>query len=355
MLNAELLSDRIARTSLQRRRNRETERRERIFNDKTRTIGVDKEGLDAQVNEKKKQEEAEREKQNAYDADMLHNSKVACILHNRQMKEKQAMEKAVVNYRHQYQQPWSQREYDLNNLGDAQMMLPGLVGEDLESKSRCQRQREQLREWLSQQQREQAAERHQLKLEEQRYDHSREELDSKALQLQNLEMERRKAAAIAIKDYNLAKAEETRRQEQAHNDQDNLAEIMNHMPGQLTGVDVGPSLGKVGVPGLCPSNDRKVRPESLQQVIQFQKHQIEEKKRMELEKKREEEGHDRIRLDSARTALLIERQQAKLNKQLRRHLDSTNIKLAETHKQEPDIERGHIDESFFSKFNTCSR
>lgn len=86
------------------------------------------------------------------DADMLHNSKVACILHNRQMKEKQAMEKAVVNYRHQYQQPWSQREYDLNNLGDAQMMLPGLVGEDLESKSRCQRQREQLREWLSQQQ-----------------------------------------------------------------------------------------------------------------------------------------------------------------------------------------------------------
>uniref|UniRef100_A0A3Q3RBK9 RIB43A domain with coiled-coils 2 n=1 Tax=Monopterus albus TaxID=43700 RepID=A0A3Q3RBK9_MONAL len=340
MLNAELLSDRIARTSLQRRRNRETERRERIFNDKTRTIGV---SVLMHV--------CGHVLYLYLDADMLHNSKVACILHNRQMKEKQAMEKAVVNYRHQYQQPWSQREYDLNNLGDAQMMLPGLVGEDLESKSRCQRQREQLREWLSQQQREQAAERHQLKLEEQRYDHSREELDSKALQLQNLEMERRKAAAIAIKDYNLAKAEETRRQEQAHNDQDNLAEIMNHMPGQLTGVDVGPSLGKVGVPGLCPSNDRKVRPESLQQVIQFQKHQIEEKKvKQEQMTLKQYEGHDRIRLDSARTALLIERQQAKLNKQLRRHLDSTNIKLAETHKQQ-----GHIDESFFSKFNTCSR
>ena len=41
-----------------------------------------------------------------------------------------------------------------------------------------------------------------------------------------------------------------------------------------------------------------------------------------------------MRLDSARTALLIERQQARLNKQLRRHLDGTNIKLAESQRQQ---------------------
>lgn len=35
---------------------------------------------------------------------------------------------------------------------------------------------------------------------------------------------------------------------------------------------------RVGVPGLCPSKDRKAPPESLQQVIQFQKTQVEEKK-----------------------------------------------------------------------------
>lgn len=40
MLNVELLSDRVARASLQRRRKTETERRERVFNDKERTIGV---------------------------------------------------------------------------------------------------------------------------------------------------------------------------------------------------------------------------------------------------------------------------------------------------------------------------
>lgn len=107
------------------------------------------------------------------DADMLHNSKVACLLHSRQVKEKRAMEKDIVNYRHQYQQPWCQREYDLNDpdrcrktdQSEGQMMPPGLVGEDRDSKSRLQRQRQQLREWLIQQQTERAAETHQQRLE----------------------------------------------------------------------------------------------------------------------------------------------------------------------------------------------
>lgn len=40
MYNAELLSDRIAAASLERRRNREMQRQDRIFNAKVRTIGV---------------------------------------------------------------------------------------------------------------------------------------------------------------------------------------------------------------------------------------------------------------------------------------------------------------------------
>lgn len=57
-------------------------------------------------------------------------------------------------------------------------------------------------------------------------------------------------------------------------------------------------------------------------------------KRKELEKKQEEERHDRVRLNSARATLLIERQQARMNRQLRRDLDSANAQLAETHKQQ---------------------
>lgn len=53
--------------------------------------------------------------------------------------------------------------------------------------------------------------------------------------------------------------------------------------------------------------------------------------------KREEEQHDRVRLDSGRAALLLERRQTKLNKQLRRQLDSTNVRLAETRRQQSVI------------------
>uniref|UniRef100_A0A8D3EDE5 RIB43A domain with coiled-coils 2 n=1 Tax=Scophthalmus maximus TaxID=52904 RepID=A0A8D3EDE5_SCOMX len=173
MMNSELPSERVARASLQRRRNTEAERRGRIFNDKVRTIGLDLEGLDTQVKQRKRLEEAEEEKQKACDAEMLHNSKVACILHNREVKKRRATETAIANFRHQYQQPCSQRDFDLNDpdrfkktsVEDAQMMPPGLVGEDPESKNRLLRQREQLREWLVEQQGEQAADRRQRMLE----------------------------------------------------------------------------------------------------------------------------------------------------------------------------------------------
>uniref|UniRef100_A0A4W6BU41 RIB43A domain with coiled-coils 2 n=1 Tax=Lates calcarifer TaxID=8187 RepID=A0A4W6BU41_LATCA len=145
MFNVELLSDRLAKASLQRRRDREAERQRRIFNDKVRTIGVSG-------------------KQNARgELKVFPSIKVACILHSREVKNKRAMERAIVSYQHQHQQPWSQREK--TDLRDAQMMLPGLVGEDPDSKNRLQKQREQLSQWLIQQQSEQAAERHQRKLE----------------------------------------------------------------------------------------------------------------------------------------------------------------------------------------------
>lgn len=81
------------------------------------------------------------------------------------------MEKAVVSYQHQCQQPWSRRERALNDPklsmkpGDSQMMLPGLTGEDPQFKIRQQKQKDQLRQWLIQQQSDQAAQRHQQKLE----------------------------------------------------------------------------------------------------------------------------------------------------------------------------------------------
>lgn len=86
------------------------------------------------------------------------------------------LDKAIVDYWHQHQQqPWSKCDQNNSDCSrkteqdDIQMMLPGLVGEDPECSGRRQRQKEQLREWLNQQQNEQKAERHQQMLEGQSY------------------------------------------------------------------------------------------------------------------------------------------------------------------------------------------
>ncbi|XP_077372025.1 RIB43A-like with coiled-coils protein 2 [Festucalex cinctus] len=336
----ELLSEGLSNVKVQRRRDIEARRRERLLDDKLRSIGIDKEFLDKQVAEKMARKKAEKEQQDAYDTTLLDNIKQASTLHPQHLNVKHDTKKAIVDSRHQHQQPGNGKELD----PEAQMMmLPGLLGEDPDSKRRAQRQREQLRRWLEQQQEEKAAEKHRQKMEELQDDRRRVDMDTEALQLQNKEMGRRKAAAVVTKEWNLntmTKTEERRRQERH---QDDIQQQGQHR-------------GMMGAPGLYPNSDRKPPPESLMQIVQFHKYQIEEKTRAELEKKREELRHDGVRLDSARTAVLLHRQQARRRKQLRRHVDTTNKHLAATqeHRKE-DIGRGHIDERFFSQFNTSCR
>ncbi|XP_055011632.1 RIB43A-like with coiled-coils protein 2 [Boleophthalmus pectinirostris] len=332
----ELLLDRVSAAKLQNRRTKEAERRERIFNYKERTIGVDKETLDMQLKEKKLKYAMEKEKQKASDAEMLHYQKVASILTHRQQKQQQQIAKDMVIFRQTYQQPSSRREFDLNdpdllkNMSpeEAQMMMiPGLPGEDPNCKDRQQRQREQLSHWLIQQQAERQGLRHKQEMEDKNYDQFMVEVNNMALELQNLEMENRKAEVMATKDFNLAMVKEKRRQQSKDKD---------------TGTP----------PQSIVEKERK----EILKLKEFQQQQMEEKKRQKLSEENEQRYYDSIRIDSARTATLIERQQAKLNKQMRKHLDSTNHMLAETRKQiKPAISKGAVTESFFTQFNTCSR
>uniref|UniRef100_A0A672ZQK5 RIB43A domain with coiled-coils 2 n=1 Tax=Sphaeramia orbicularis TaxID=375764 RepID=A0A672ZQK5_9TELE len=265
-----------------------------------------------------------------------------------------SMEKDTVSYRQQYQQPWCRREYDLNDPerckktspADAQMMPPGLVGEDPHCKDRVQRQRVQLRGWLIQQQNEQATERQRQRLEEQQYNQYRLDMDNHAVQLQSIEMERRKAAAVATKDYNLAMVRTFQFQFFFFLSQ--AVKLLSLTDNKNALVD----LRRI----FHPSHYFYLSKHNFMVSSTQEREIFDWTFRTAVNKNNEEERYDRVRIHSARTALLIERQQAKLNKQLQRQLDSTNLKLAETHKQlTPDIARGRIDESFFSKFNTSSR
>ncbi|XP_041747033.1 RIB43A-like with coiled-coils protein 2 isoform X1 [Coregonus clupeaformis] len=379
MYNIELLSDRIAAASLERRRNRETERQDRIFNAKVRTIGIDKVALESQVNERKKKEEAEAESLKAHAADAVCNDKAACLLDQRQLKDERLLQGAIEDFRLNFQPRWSRREYDLSNPDkvknqDRIQMLPGLVGEDPDSQGRLKKQQEQLREWSVQQQHELATARHQQRLEEHQYDQDVVALDFKALQLQKIEEERRRAAALATKDFNLAKAAENaekRWKEWQQEEEDNRTDILNQLQGELLSESQEQGISVLGLPRLRPDSCKGLTNEQLQHIIDCHQQQIEKRRSIEwneplssrlvvqAEQQQEEVHQDRCCVASAHTALLLERQQARINKQLRRTLDNTNTQLAEAHHEQKkyldNVYTNIPDDSYFSQFNTSSR
>ncbi|XP_054634907.1 RIB43A-like with coiled-coils protein 2 [Dunckerocampus dactyliophorus] len=331
---------RSQQASIERRRNNEKERKARIFNDKVRTIGIDKEGLDKQLEERKREKDAEKLEQDTFDAQMLHNSKQAHLLQIKQEREKQAKQRA--SYQDQYEKAMRQRELDRDVSQGAveHMMPPGMAGEDPESDSRVCRQREQLREWLLQQQEEQAWEKERQKMEKLDYDKLRVHMDSVAMELENAEKESRKKTAVETTKFNQTMAEERHRQERELKDNP-LRDLL-------------PS--KVGAPGLFPSRDRRPPAESWQQMKKFWNLQIQDKMMSKLEGIQEAQHYDRFCSKTERTALIVQRQQEQQRKQLRQQLDHCNNKAAEyDRRNRPDIKRGGIDDSFFSKFNTCSR
>ena len=69
----------------------------------SRIIGVDREGLAAQVTERKNAEAVEDARNNAYNNDMIRNDKLAVLLQERQDKDTRNLQQELNNFRFQYQ------------------------------------------------------------------------------------------------------------------------------------------------------------------------------------------------------------------------------------------------------------
>ncbi|KAJ3597182.1 hypothetical protein NHX12_003582 [Muraenolepis orangiensis] len=311
MFNIEMVSDRIAAAHLGTHRNRELQRKERIFDAKVRTIGVDQIALQHQVKENKEKVESEKDSLNAFAADMVRNDKAACILESRKLKEGRILERTLDDYRHCYQQS---RDCDLED--PRHLQAPGGTAGL------------------------------QMTLPDEHYNQSRINMDSKALQLQEAEQATKTALAHATKDYNLAKAAEDRGRHQQTRERTELdkrqADVLDHL--QADGE-------------LEASQNTALQ--AVTQLNHFNLHQVEQKRRTQQDMQREEEQQERIRLDSARSALLLERQQRRADRTQRRELDLTNAQLAQAQRQQKKaLEKkssGGFDDSYFSRFNTSSR
>ncbi|XP_018419579.1 PREDICTED: RIB43A-like with coiled-coils protein 2 [Nanorana parkeri] len=364
---------------LQRRRDGEVQRQSRVFNARDRTIGVDKDALETQVRDKKTQEETEKKRQEAFDAQMVQNDKITCLLDERQKKDIRNLNKAINEFRLCFQKKEDRREFDLydpqafkNDLparvsdNDTRCSVSGvqrLMGEDLTERNRRKAQQEQLREWSLQQQRELQKAVEDKKLADSLYDKHRIELDKKAMELQKMEEKARRDINTFTKDFNKAQAEESleRRQlEKQQEEDDNSVEISNLTEGDLLSENPAQAISAFGPHRIVPDRWKGMRPEQLEEIYNVQQQQKQEKMRLKEEERQRQAEWDRRRVQEARAMILLERQQKRQEKELRKGQDHLNLQLAQAHKAQKnyfdkDVFTNTPADAFFGQFNTISR
>lgn len=365
--------------AIERRRLMEEQRKSRIFNAKTRTIGVDLQAIEQQVRDKKEQEDYERKRSEAFAADAVRNDKISQMLEKRQQQDVRSLNQAMNEFRYLHQQPDSRREFDLYDPDYLKKDKPARVsdddprcgiaslqkfdGEDLNNKARSKFQQEQLREWSTQQAREKEQARLNQEKADRLYELKMKELDQRAMELQKAEEDCKRAINMATTDYNQALANERNERERLKKQQeydDNMTEIANHIFGDTLTENPAVAQSAFGPHRVIPDRWKGMSPQQLEQIRKEQERQRLEKERRDQENKLRDEEWERQANANARAGMLLEREMDRKQHDLNREFADENRRLAQeqdSHKQylEKEVYTNPPTAAYFMQFNTSTR
>lgn len=365
--------------AIERRRNQEEQRKSRIFNAKTRLIGIDMQSLEQQVMDRKQMEERERKRDEAFAADAVRNDKIAQLLERRQEHDMQELDKALNEFRELHQQPNSRREWDLYDPDalkkdkparvsddDPRLGISGLQkfeGEDLNNKARRKFQNEQTQQWAEAQMKERRQAEENQRKADQLYELKMKELDQRACELQKAEDDCRRAINNATRDYNEALARENSAKRDLQKRQeldDNCTEIANHIYGDTLTENPAVAQSAFGPHRVITDRWKGMSPEQIADIKRTQELQRKEKQRLEDEKKRRDEEWDKQRLAHARAAALIEREHERRNQELQKQLAEENRRLSAEQRGHQDyltkeVYTNEPNAAYFMQWNTTTR
>ncbi|PKK30076.1 RIB43A domain with coiled-coils 2 [Columba livia] len=365
--------------AVERRRQQERQRQSRRFNARLRTIGVDKDALDTQVKERKIQEAAERARNEEFANEMKQNDKIMCMLEERQKNDIKNINKAINEFQKNFQKPETRREFDLSDPqalkkdrparlsdDDPRCTISGLqkfMGEDLNYDQRIKFQKEQLREWSLQQQKDLKNALADQKFADDLHDKYRIELDQKTMELQQKEEENKRAVCAATKDFNRAQAAEVAERKKLEKHQkmkDDMDEISGLLQGDLLSENPEQAVSSFGRHRVITDRWKGMSKDQLMAIRYSQKEQVLEKMRLNEEERRRDAEWDRQRLQAARAQLILERHLERQNREYRRALDNVNAELSREQKskniylKEEEFSNFPTDQ-YYAQFNTTSR
>lgn len=285
---------------IERRRKTEEERKQRIFNARTRIIGVDKQALNEQVDEKQRILQKQREIEINFAREQERQRIVALKKEQQLCLESQLIKKQIDDFRLKVQKPEYRRDYDLYDPLAKLKELPARIsdtdprltvssaqifdGEDLTMRDRRRVQMEQQRAWLEQQIAERKlAEENRKKAEMIEYEATMAR-ERRALELQEQERRAKNQLYAATVQYNRALASEQKHHTQIkkrEEEEDNLAEQINHITSEMLTESTDAVASTFGPHRIVPYTYRRMPAAVCKEIVDERERQC-----LELQQKR---------------------------------------------------------------------
>jgi len=361
-----------------KRQQLEKDRMIRVFDAKARTIGVDKDALDVQKEEKERLALVNKQRDYFLDAQLNATDQHAVYLAQQVQDQNYAIAKDTNLYRDRFQKANSAREWDLNNPAHLREDLPARIGdddprcgpssmqkfygEDLDARDRKKRQQELQKQWLDQQMEEknmidwlEKSRSHQLQ-------DRNEELNFRSKNINDLIKAQKTTETKATAEFNKALAAQKGREKMKQRKQDtldNFEEIRNWLDSDLLTENPMSTLNVNDPSRFKQYHMKGIPPEAKQAVLNEQACQ-----RDDLRKRREQEAIDdavhALALNHlasqslAREAELEEKKQAAV-KLLCEDWEHQATVAATNRTRLNETYTNVISDEWWSKFNTTSR
>ncbi|OAD57189.1 RIB43A-like with coiled-coils protein 2 [Eufriesea mexicana] len=357
--------------SIQRRRQIDAERKQRIFDSRFRKIGIDKEFLDKQVAEKKQQRELEQARESELDENLIRSSKLALLLEKQQEEERREISKEIEHFRQRYQRPEHGRDSDLRDPlrqgdGDSSHGLgfgQKFEGEDDNWKERRKARNDETRWWIEKQKSERTQAERERQEAEKAYEAAVISRDKRAMALDQMERECRRRLNEANARFNRALAEEQeyrRHCEALREEEDKKADIYNHVTGDFLTEAKEQAESTRGPHKPLASRYKGMTADELRVFGEARALQLKEIEKIKLEEKRREEDWDRLMNTQAAIADSCQREIDRKRAEIKRQIAEENLELAQRHKSHQQylnrvLYKNKPTAEFFEQFNRDAR
>lgn len=378
MYKVDLPVDQSTQRAVDRRRAAESARKERIFNTRLRVMGLDLQGLEHQVQEKKHLQNMERQRDRAYDSLRLRHDE-ALVQQDSDEKQRHAeLHSDLTKYWSTYQHVEDSRDADLkfdlkgalrhtvpeSELGPASMQM--FEGEDKGAEVRRREQMKTaeraLRAQTEDNERRRMREKHRDALSGQELMYE----DHKGVEMRALEEELKRASRMALDNYNHALAveqAETLREQHRREERQNLAEIWHTATSDMMTERAEAAEMQVGAgrpPRVLTDRWKGMSPAQLSAIYKERDAQCVEKQKQRDNERVLAASFGLQLLQSSHAAEKEEQRAAEFRRRKRADMDQYNMLLAQDQQTQQEylnkiVYTNKPTKAYFRQFSTSSR